>query len=160
MPGQGAEQEMLDDLTPDLPRGPGSYVLVLWMPQACALTVGSLGRVPLPRGHLLYTGSARGGLRGRLRRYGQQPTRLHWHIDYVMQAAELLEIWYVESAARLECVWVGRLLSGGLAAATRRFGSSDCRCPTHLLHAETRPSPELLAEPALHVLRVATRPPG
>ena len=151
---------MFDDVTPDLPRGPGSYVLVLWMAQACALTVGSLGRITLPRGYLLYTGSARGGLRSRVQRYLRHPTHLHWHIDHLMQAAELLEIWYVESSARLECVWASRLLSGGLAAAARHFGSSDCRCPTHLFRAEMHPSPDLLAEPALHILRVASGPPS
>lgn len=158
MPGQGPQQAILDGLAPRFPGGPGSYVLVLWLPRACTLTVGSLGQIALPDGFLLYTGSARGGLRGRLRRHLRQPTRLHWHIDYVMQATELLETWYVESRARLECVWANRLLSGGLVPAARRFGSSDCRCLTHLFHAALHPSPELLAEPALHVIRVASKP--
>lgn len=155
MPGDSPPRCMPGDQVADIPRGPGSYVLVLWMAKPCPLAIGSLGRVTLPGGFLLYTGSARGGLRGRLQHYLRRPAHLHWHIDYLMQVAEILEIWYAESPARLECVWAGRLRGAGLKAAIRHFGSSDCRCPTHLFHANIRPSPDLLAEPDLRVITLA-----
>ena len=64
MPGDSPPRCMPGDQAADIPRGPGSYVLVLWMAKPCPLAIGSLGRVTLPGGFLLYTGSARGGLRG------------------------------------------------------------------------------------------------
>ncbi|MHB1318578.1 MAG: GIY-YIG nuclease family protein [Anaerolineae bacterium] len=139
-----------------LPVCPGSYVLVLRMPAACRLAIGRSLDAELDPGYYLYVGSALGGLRGRLQRYLTGPERIHWHIDYLLQVSRLCEIWYREGSERLECVWASRLRQGsGVAPAIPRFGSSDCRCPTHLLYAARRPSSVLLGEPAVQVLPIA-----
>ena len=119
------------------------------------ITVGKLGTFNFPAGYYLYMGSALGpgGLRARLARHrrdsesasqsnsGQTGKKLHWHIDYLLQQAQLVEVWSVASEERLECKWgeVARRLSGA-QVPVRGFGSSDCRCPAHLIFFSARPS--------------------
>jgi Uri superfamily endonuclease len=76
-------------------------------------------------------------------RSGQTDKKLHWHIDYLLQRAQLIEVWSVASAEKLECKWgeAARRLSGA-QVPVRGFGSSDCRCPTHLIYFSARPDRE------------------
>ncbi|NLT72959.1 MAG: GIY-YIG nuclease family protein [Chloroflexi bacterium] len=130
-----------------LPAAPGSYVLILTLASTQTLPVGRLGNVPFQDGHYLYVGSALGGLRRRVGRHLRGARRLHWHIDYLLLHAVLLEIWYLESPTPLECLWAHALAAQpGLVHWGRRFGSSDCRCPTHLFRSVERPLPSILGD--------------
>lgn len=117
---------------------PGTYALILYLPHSVAdICVGRLGRFYFPAGWYAYVGSARGpgGLAARLARHLRQVKPLHWHIDYLRAHASPVEIWYVTGTQRRECVWARSLL--GLSDASvpvPRFGASDCRCFTHLIH--------------------------
>jgi Uri superfamily endonuclease len=137
--------------------GPGTYALLLKLDKQERITVGKLGTFDFPVGYYLYVGSALGpgGLRARLARHrrggenssqsnsGQTGKKLHWHIDYLLQRAQLVEVWSVASEERLECKWgeVARGLSGA-QVPVRGFGSSDCRCPAHLIYFSARPDRE------------------
>jgi len=134
---------------------PGTYALLLKLDKQDRITVGKLGTFDFPMGYYLYVGSALGpgGLRARLARHrrhsksssqsssGQTGKKLHWHIDYLLQRVRLIEVWSVASEERLECKWgeVARRLSGA-QVPVRGFGSSDCRCPAHLIYFSTRPN--------------------
>jgi Uri superfamily endonuclease len=133
---------------------PGTYALLLKLDKRERITVGKLGTFDFPAGCYLYVGSALGpgGLRARLARHqrgsesssqsnsGQTSKKLHWHIDYLLQQAQLVEVWSVASEERLECKWgeVASRLSGA-QVPVRGFGSSDCRCPAHLIYFAVRP---------------------
>jgi Uri superfamily endonuclease len=120
----------------------GTYVLILCAPAACMLQVGGLGTFALQPGWYGYVGSAlnRAGLAGRIRHHLRTAARPHWHIDYLRQVAALEEVWYVQSAMRYEHRWAAALCElPGAACPVRRFGASDCRCPTHLVHFLARP---------------------
>ncbi|MFQ6014179.1 MAG: DUF123 domain-containing protein [Anaerolineae bacterium] len=90
----------------------------------------------------MYVGSALGpgGLTARLTRHLHRNKALHWHIDHLLQCARLLEIWAIVSPERLECRWatVVRQLYGATSPVPG-FGSSDCRCPSHLTYLPTVP---------------------
>jgi sugar fermentation stimulation protein A len=111
----------------------GAYLLVLAVSHARRLACGGLGRLSLPPGYYVYVGSAMGGLSARLARHQRQRKRLHWHIDYLLRdpAARLLESLPIRSSVRLECP-LARALAELAEQAVPRFGSSDCRCPSHL----------------------------
>jgi Uri superfamily endonuclease len=135
----------------------GTYALLLEMDEQERITIGKLGTFDFPAGYYLYVGSALGpgGLRARLARHrrgsespsgsnsGQGGKKLHWHIDYLLQQAQLIEVWSMVSEERLECKWgeVARRLSGA-QVPVRGFGSSDCRCPAHLIYFSARPDRE------------------
>jgi len=120
----------------------GSYLLGIWLGEDTALVVGRLGRFCLPAGYYVYVGSARGpgGLSARLARHRRQEKRFHWHVDYLLDRACLIETWTVVSEQRLECAWaraVGEMSSAQVVVP--RFGASDCRCPAHLVYFPRRP---------------------
>lgn len=111
------------------------------------LQIGRLGLCDLPEGYYTYVGSALGGLDGRLRRHQREDKRYHWHIDYLLKAARIEEVWYVYSKQRLECIWHRAIAQ--LTGATHpvpKFGASDCRCISHLTHMETLPLIESFRE--------------
>jgi len=111
----------------------GIYVLVV---EAHGQTeVGRLG-VHTFSGLYAYVGSALGpgGLK-RVERHravaqGHNPAR-HWHVDYLLGLGTLEAAFTLETEERLECA-LARALNERATPSIRGFGSSDCRCPTHL----------------------------
>lgn len=117
---------------------PGTYALVLNLLHPVAdICIGRLGRFHFPAGWYVYVGSARGagGLAARLAHHLRPLESLHWHIDYLRAYASPVEIWYATGAQRRECAWARALLGfPGAFIPVPRFGASDCRCLTHLIH--------------------------
>ena len=138
-------------------RAPGSYLLLLALTTPARLTVGRLGIFDFPAGRYAYAGSARGsgGLRARVARHLRAEKRLHWHIDYLAARAPIVEVWYTESSARLECRWAARLSAlPGANIPVDGFGSSDCRCPSHLIQLADGVNSEILGHPHIGKLKI------
>lgn len=137
-------------------KGPGTYLLLLWLEEDREIIIGRLGTLLFPRGYYLYVGSAGGpgGLRARLARHCRRAKHPRWHIDYLRCHANLVEIWAVESDERLECLWAQQLAQLSPVRSIPHFGSSDCRCPSHLFHFREKPSHHLFA----HSLAQASLP--
>ncbi len=133
----------------------GTYCLILHLPRRTRIAVGRLGLFDFPAGYYVYVGSALNGLEARLARHLRQDKALHWHVDYLLQHATLVETWSAISAERLECRWaeIASTLPGA-SLPVPRFGASDCRCPAHLIHFPTCP------EFSLFVSRVTHEHPG
>lgn len=126
----------------DFPREPGTYALLFERPLSSPIVIGKLGSFEFPTGFYLYVGSALGpgGLAGRLRRHLSPTKKVHWHVDYLSQGSTLIEIWYSLGQVRLEHRWaaaMGRL--DGARNPAPGFGSSDCRCDSHLCYFARRP---------------------
>ncbi len=121
----------------------GTYALVLHLQSEAEIPVGKLGLLCFSSGYYIYTGSALGGLDGRLKRHLRREKRLHWHIDYLLQSAVINEIWYAAGTTRQECGW-NRMAAAlpGAVPVMRGFGSSDCRCFSHLTYFAEEPSLE------------------
>ena len=120
---------------PEIPRSPGTYLLVLHLDRDRTIRVGRLGEFRFPAGHYLYVGGARGpgGLRARLQRHLRGGARLHWHVDYLRRWATPVEAWYAPGSQRRECLWQTALQTeASLCLPVRGFGASDCCCPAHL----------------------------
>jgi len=131
----------------------GTYALVIVHEREATIAVGKLGRFAFPSGYYIYVGSARGGLPQRVRRHLKSEKTLRWHIDYLLQFADVVEVWYAlgdewsgwgERKESQECLWchVIRGMSNGRILVPG-FGSSDCRCPAHLIYFPSLPSFEL-----------------
>jgi Uri superfamily endonuclease len=119
----------------------GTYALVILSKDWLRLLIGKLGIYDFPPGYYIYVGSAIAGLDGRLKHHLKSEKRLHWHIDYLLQQATVAQIWYALGEDRLECKWNAILAElPGAAPIVPGFGSSDCRCYTHLTHFSTTPS--------------------
>jgi endonuclease-3 len=118
----------------------GIYTLILCLPQAVRISVGSLGRMDFAQGYYSYTGSARGpgGLkrvdRHKLVSQGTKLTR-RWHIDYLLPHCQILETIITRTELDLECI-IARAIEEKLSPLPR-FGCSDCRCISHLHHSRS-----------------------
>ncbi len=121
----------------------GTYVLILRLSNPAVLTIGKLGSFPFAEGWYAYVGSAfgAGGLRGRLRHHLNSQHGLHWHIDYLARAAPIEAIWYLASEVGYEHHWANLLTAlPDTTLPVKRFGASDCKCPSHLFHFPVRPN--------------------
>ena len=96
--------------------------------------MGKLGLVDFPRGHYIYFGSALGGLRARVARHLREEKKLHWHADYLSAETPWTQVWQLPDGQRWECVWARAAANHqGASLPAPGFGSSDCRCPSHLV---------------------------
>ena len=141
------EQQKVISLIESLPTGPGTYALILKTQGEQNLRVGKLGLLAIRPGYYVYAGSALGpgGLRARLRHHLQGSGPLHWHIDYLRPIAPIIEIGFVSGTERYEHQWA-EIFKGspGVIVPFPGFGSSDCRCRSHLFFWEDRPGLRLL----------------
>lgn len=108
----------------------GSYVLLIKLTEAQIITIGSLSQVYFPQGYYAYVGSALSGVKGRLSHHLNQNKKPHWHIDYLLPKASITDIIIGASQGRVECA-IARAL-GTQFDSIPGFGSSDCRCTSHL----------------------------
>ncbi|MCG8401132.1 MAG: GIY-YIG nuclease family protein [Firmicutes bacterium] len=120
----------------------GTYVLILQAKKSVSLQIGKLGLMTVQPGNYVYIGSAfgPGGVRGRLNHHLTGGTKPHWHIDYLRQAADVIQVWYVYCSTRYEHKWAEIFGSyPGASVPMPGFGSSDCKCSTHLFFFEQIP---------------------
>lgn len=120
----------------------GTYVLFLRPRSSGRVRVGSLGTLELRPGCYAYVGSGfgPGGVEARLRRHLEGGGAVHWHVDYLRRRSEPEEAWVTRDPERREHEWAAAL--AGLPEGEvplPGFGSSDCACPTHLIHFGRRP---------------------
>jgi Uri superfamily endonuclease len=108
----------------------GGYALLARLPGTQTVKAGRLPVLSFPGGYYAYVGSALNGIPARLRRHLSPTKKLHWHIDYLLQKAVVTDIVSGETAERVECA-IARAI-GARCESIPGFGSSDCRCRSHL----------------------------
>jgi Uri superfamily endonuclease len=119
---------------------PGIYHLLIHLSQDASITVGKLGDFHFPAGYYIYTGSALGGLESRVSRHLSSKKRLHWHIDYLLQHGQVIDVVTHETTERLECQSHQKILSlPNCKTLVKGFGSSDCKCRSHLAYFKEKP---------------------
>lgn len=141
----------------------GTYVLALWLDAPRTISIGRLGRFEFPSGWYLYVGSAQGpgGNQARLLRHWRRIAsgkRAHWHVDHLREHAVWGGAWACGSGQRLECIWADAVHRRSDATIVAHgFGSSDCRCPAHLVRVASMPGEDWFAN-MLGAERVAVAP--
>ena len=121
----------------------GSYVLLIQLTKEQAITTGSLKATYFSRGYYAYVGSAMGGFKSRLNRHLKSDKKPHWHIDYLLEKATISEIVLCETKDRTECA-ITQALSCQFDSIPG-FGSSDCKCRSHLFFATDKMEPTVMA---------------
>ena len=110
----------------------GSYVLLIYLNQTTNISVGKLGILPFKKGYYVYVGSALNGLKQRIQRHLQPTKKIHWHIDYLLQEAKIINCFYKENNAREECIFAQMFEKKTIPISG--FGCSDCHCRSHLFY--------------------------
>ena len=147
--------------------GKGVYQLLIGLHRDEIIAAGKLGAQRFPAGFYVYTGSAMNGLDARIARHLRRSKRFHWHIDFLLERSTIIRYAIEESssrpsgrcfvvsgnmarqageapdcrtACRRECeINAATLAMPGAQVVAEGFGSSDCRCRTHLVYFESEP---------------------
>lgn len=115
----------------------GCYCLIIELSEKRNLKVGSRLEDDFKKGYYVYIGSAMNGLESRIKRHLSTSKKMHWHIDYLLKEAKIVEIIY-NVDKKVECN-----LSQYLAANNdyvNGFGCSDCECESHLYYFKNKKS--------------------
>lgn len=119
----------------------GVYAIVLKAPSNLSLNIGSLGAVSLIEGLYIYIGSAlKKRLRQRIARHLSSFKKLRWHIDYLLthNNVKMEGVIASETYEKFECKLVVKLYNKGFIPFINGFGSSDCKCISHLLRSSRK----------------------
>lgn len=142
--------QTFDKLNPEL-HNPfavkGTYCILFELPEDASVTIRSLGKHQFQAGIYAYVGSALGGVEKRIARHRSKRKRKRWHIDFLLEHADVLSTVAIPSEQKeVECEVAKALLRcEGASMPVKGFGSSDCKCGTHLVFfGET--DPEWIAE--------------
>jgi Uri superfamily endonuclease len=126
------------DRPSSLPEG-GLYQLLIRLDAPTRLRIGALGEWELAAGWYVYTGSAKRCLPHRVARHRAAHKPLRWHIDYLTSVASVVDVHVWPLGKWDECGLHRALLARpGVSEPVRGFGSSDCRCRSHLARLEER----------------------
>jgi len=116
----------------------GSYIVILRLRKNSTISIGGLGDIRFRKGFYLYVGSARKNLSSRLERHRRMRKRLFWHVDFLRAVAEFHCAVPIRTQDVLECA-IARAVKEIAEWEIPGFGSSDCRCSSHLYGMEKDP---------------------
>ncbi len=110
----------------------GVYALMIQICKRADIRIGSIGIIRFKRGTYAYVGSAQNGLCGRIERHLRKDKKTFWHIDYLLrnEDCEITSIFVADAPKQKECALAHQL--AGCFVSVPHFGSSDCRCFSHL----------------------------
>ena len=112
----------------------GSYVLLIYLDRDRNVHIGRLGKISFKKGFYTYIGSALNGLDQRIKRHIRKDKKVHWHIDFFLKYGKVIEVFYKEGQVSKECN-IAKIFNEKLLSIPK-FGSSDCRCMSHLFYGE------------------------
>jgi len=108
----------------------GVYVLLIELKTDKQIQIGKLGNIFFKKGFYAYVGSALNNLEKRIQRHLSLEKKMHWHVDYLLNHADITNVFYKETNEKVECN-IARELAKGLKCING-FGCSDCGCQSHL----------------------------
>jgi len=110
----------------------GSYLLLIKLNEERNIKYGIRKNNLFKKGHYVYVGSALNNLEKRIQRHLRSNKKKHWNIDFFLEYGKIINIYYKENDYREECYIAGLLKDIFLPISN--FGSSDCKCKTHLFY--------------------------
>lgn len=119
----------------------GSYVVVFTVESTVMIEVGAQGEVEFAIGEYGYIGSAngQGGIESRVGRHlktaSGETENLFWHIDYVLDAAEIsvTSVFYSQDIGECD---VFECISNKQSRPFASLGASDCSCESHIVRGD------------------------
>jgi Uri superfamily endonuclease len=110
----------------------GTYCLIIQLRDDNVIEIGKKGPIKFNKGYYVYVGSALNSLETRLKRHLSNKKKLFWHVDYLLNcsSADIKEIVFAVNNGKWECIIASKISSNGVEI--KGFGSSDCKCESHL----------------------------
>ena len=110
----------------------GSYLLLIKLNDDRYIKYGIRKNYFFKKGFYIYVGSALNNLEKRMERHLRINKKNYWHIDFLLNFGNITNIFYRESDFKEEC-FIANLLKE-IFLPISDFGSSDCKCKTHLFY--------------------------
>ena len=108
----------------------GTYVLILELLKSSKIEIGARGSIEFEKGYYAYIGSALNNLEARVSRHLRKNKKVFWHIDYLLENATVCDVFFNVSDEKEECELAN--IFAVKFNSVKHFGSSDCRCDSHL----------------------------
>lgn len=103
------------------------------------IQIGKLGNFSFEKGYYVYVGSAKRNIQSRINRHIQVDKKQQWHLDYLRPYLQIEEVQTYPGNLG-ECQLFARLQQENNASIPAEgFGSSDCKCVSHLFYTEKNP---------------------
>lgn len=115
------------------------YAIKGFLKEVENIQIGKLGNFSFSRGYYVYVGSAKRNMHARINRHIRVDKKQQWHLDYLRPYLQIEEI-QTYSGEKGECQLFAELRernNGSIPA--EGFGSSDCKCVSHLFYTEKNP---------------------
>ncbi|MEM5883106.1 MAG: GIY-YIG nuclease family protein [Candidatus Aenigmatarchaeota archaeon] len=115
----------------------GAYLLFIRLKKNERIKIGKLGSFNFKKGFYVYSGSALKNLEARIERHRRKRKKKFWHIDYLLASknAKIVYVIGIQTKKRIECK-LNKIVSSfpGAKILAEKFGSSDCKCKSHLVY--------------------------
>jgi sugar fermentation stimulation protein A len=124
-----------------------TYILLINVSEDLKIRVGQLGEASFEKGDYIYIGSAKGCLEARLERHLRKKKKTYWHIDYLLKSkkTKILQIWIIDK--KTECQTAEVFCQDLTTEIIKKgYGSSDCKCLTHLFFINDEKKTEKILE--------------
>lgn len=115
-----------------------TYLLLIHLKNNSILKIGKKGHKEFDRGYYVYVGSGKRYGFSRIIRHIKKSKKQKWHVDYLLGRGEIKMIWIILGERINECQLSNALQRRGLIIM-KKFGSSDCKCPSHLFYFKNNP---------------------
>lgn len=116
----------------------GIYCLIIFLDKNRKIKIGKRF-CNFPRGFYCYVGSALNNLKKRIERHYRKNKKKHWHIDYFLDKSKIVDAKKIENFEK-ECSLSKEIEKFSDKIVMKGFGSSDCKCSTHLYYFYKNPS--------------------
>ncbi|MGZ7069104.1 MAG: GIY-YIG nuclease family protein [Methanobacterium sp.] len=111
-----------------------TYCLLIKLNKKSIIKVGKFGKLNFKKGFYVYVGSALNSIDARIKRHLKNDKKLFWHIDYLLNTSNtsVKKVILERSGEKWECDVAGQISKKGIQITN--FGSSDCKCDSHLFY--------------------------
>ncbi len=110
----------------------GIYFLLIHNPESREISTRSRS-FTVPRGYFVYVGSAQRNLSSRLKRHLSTEKNCHWHIDFLLRHARVIEIRIIREAEKSQESILAEKLAEIADFSIPGFGATDSPAAAHLL---------------------------
>ena len=121
----------------------GCYILLIKLDKDLSIDIGKLGNIDFKKGFYVYVGSAMNNLEPRIERHLIKEKKFHWHIDYLLEKAKIINVYCKEGNIREECK-IAKTLNQHISFIPN-FGCSDCLCKSHLFYGDINKIQDLIS---------------
>lgn len=111
-----------------------TYCFVMFLSTDQRIQIGQRGEIFFQSGFYAYVGSAKKNPSSRINRHWLGIGKKKWHIDYLRAEAKPHSMWVFRQTMLEECHLAEYFRKFGFDSISN-FGSSDCRCPSHLFYS-------------------------